>query len=100
MSYVDGGGRGAPVAEDVVSEDQQERQGKERNAHGVCRQSHARHGQSPLRPAPGRPIHQSISGVQRHPRPPATQNVSQKSLGDKNTELKGDKIYPFRFKGK
>ena len=36
------------------------------------------------------------SRVQGRPKaPPATQNASQKSLGDKNKEVKGDKIYLF-----
>ena len=38
-----------------------------------------------------------LSYLQGRPKaPPATQNVSQKSLGgDKNKEVKGDKIYLF-----
>jgi len=38
----------------------------------------------------------ALINIQRRPKaPPATQNASQKSLGDKNKEVKGDNIYLF-----
>ena len=42
------------MAEDALPEDQQERQREERRQHGVCRQPHAGHGQSLVRPTSGK----------------------------------------------
>jgi len=41
------------------------------------------------------PSEQLFSVASKGTPPPATQNASQKSLGDKNKELNGDKIYLF-----
>ena len=42
-------------------------------------------------------IPKASRGQGRRKAPPATQNASQKSSGDKNKEVRGDKVYLFVF---